>query len=42
MIRTHPQWLRMKALIDEGRIGTLRSIVGILQLSQRRSGEYSK
>ena len=26
MIRSHPQWLRTKALIDEGRIGTLRSV----------------
>jgi predicted dehydrogenase len=26
MIRSHPQWLRTRALIDEGRIGTLRSI----------------
>ncbi|MGC2298625.1 MAG: Gfo/Idh/MocA family oxidoreductase [Acidobacteriaceae bacterium] len=26
MIRSHPQWLRLRALIDEGRIGTLRSI----------------
>jgi predicted dehydrogenase len=26
MIRSHPQWLRLRALLDEGRIGTLRSI----------------
>jgi predicted dehydrogenase len=26
MIRSHPQWLRTRALIDEGRIGTLRSV----------------
>jgi predicted dehydrogenase len=26
MIRCHPQWLRTRALIDEGRIGTLRSV----------------
>ncbi|HVT96964.1 MAG TPA: Gfo/Idh/MocA family oxidoreductase [Acidobacteriaceae bacterium] len=26
MIRSHPQWLRMRALIDEGRIGMLRSV----------------
>ena len=26
MIRSHPQWLRTRALIDEGRIGQLRSI----------------
>jgi predicted dehydrogenase len=28
MVRTHPQWLRAHALIDEGRIGELRSILG--------------
>jgi predicted dehydrogenase len=28
MIRTHPQWLRLRALLDEGRIGQLRSVVG--------------
>ena len=26
MIRSHPQWLRTRALIDEGRIGQLRSV----------------
>jgi predicted dehydrogenase len=26
MIRTHPQWLRAKQLIDEGRIGPLRAV----------------
>ena len=26
MIRCHPQWLRTRALIDEGRIGALRSV----------------
>lgn len=26
MIRSHPQWLRTRALIDEGRIGTLRAV----------------
>ena len=28
MIRSHPQWLRMRALIDEGRIGKLRAVMG--------------
>ncbi|HTB96308.1 MAG TPA: Gfo/Idh/MocA family oxidoreductase [Terracidiphilus sp.] len=28
MVRSHPQWLRMKALIDEGRIGQLRAVMG--------------
>jgi predicted dehydrogenase len=26
MIRSHPQWLRAKQIIDEGRIGTLRAV----------------
>ena len=26
MIRCHPHWLRVRALMDEGRIGTLRSV----------------
>jgi predicted dehydrogenase len=26
MIRSHPQWLRTRALVDEGRIGELRSV----------------
>ncbi len=28
MVRCHPQWVRTKQLIDEGRIGELRSVVG--------------
>lgn len=28
MIRTFPQWLRLRELLDEGRIGPLRSITG--------------
>ena len=28
MIRTHPQWLRVQQLLGEGRIGTLRAVVG--------------
>jgi predicted dehydrogenase len=28
MIRTHPQWLRVQQLLREGRIGTLRAVVG--------------
>ena len=28
MVRSHPQWLRLRALLDEGRIGELRSVVG--------------
>jgi len=28
MIRTYPQWLRLKQLLSEGRIGQLRSIAG--------------
>src|ERR1700692_2219994 len=29
MVRTHPQWLRTRQLIREGRIGKLRSITGL-------------
>ena len=28
MVRSHPQWLRMRALIDQGRIGQLRTVMG--------------
>ena len=28
MIRSYPQWLRVRQLLDEGRVGELRSIVG--------------
>jgi predicted dehydrogenase len=28
MVRCHPQWIRLRELLDEGRIGELRSIVG--------------
>ncbi|HEY6447810.1 MAG TPA: Gfo/Idh/MocA family oxidoreductase [Acidobacteriaceae bacterium] len=29
MIRSHPQWLRARQLIDEGRIGTLRAVTAV-------------
>ena len=28
MIRSHPQWIRLRRLLEEGRIGELRSVVG--------------
>ena len=28
MVRCHPQWLRLRQLLDEGRIGDLRSVTG--------------
>ncbi|MGA1982010.1 MAG: Gfo/Idh/MocA family oxidoreductase [Acidobacteriaceae bacterium] len=28
MVRSHPQWLRLRALLDQGRIGQLRSFSG--------------
>jgi predicted dehydrogenase len=28
MIRSHPQWLRLRELLDAGRIGQLRSVIG--------------
>ena len=28
MVRCHPQWIRLRQLLDEGRIGELRSVLG--------------
>jgi predicted dehydrogenase len=28
MVRLHPQWIRLRELLDEGRIGELRSVIG--------------
>jgi predicted dehydrogenase len=35
MVRTHPQWLRTRELIASGRIGELRSIVGVFSYFNR-------
>src|SRR6202521_3708381 len=35
MVRTHPQWLRTRELIREGRIGDLRAIVGVFSYFNR-------
>jgi predicted dehydrogenase len=35
MVRTHPQWLRTKELIREGRIGELRAVVGVFSYFNR-------
>src|SRR6266705_3255775 len=35
MVRTHPQWLRTRELIRSGRIGVLRSIVGVFSYFNR-------
>ncbi|HZP00814.1 MAG TPA: Gfo/Idh/MocA family oxidoreductase [Terriglobia bacterium] len=35
MVRTHPQWLRTRELIASGRIGQLRSIVGVFSYFNR-------
>ncbi len=35
MVRTHPQWLRIVELIESGRIGELRSIVGFFSYFNR-------
>ena len=29
MVNSHPQWIRLRELLDEGRIGELRSITGV-------------
>ena len=38
MYRFHPQWVRAKALVDEGQIGELRTIQTLLLVLRRRSG----
>jgi predicted dehydrogenase len=35
MVRTHPQWLRVKEIIDSGKIGPLRSIVAYFSYNNR-------
>jgi predicted dehydrogenase len=35
MVKTHPQWLRTKELIREGRIGELRAVVGVFSYFNR-------
>ncbi len=35
MVRTHPQWLRTREIVDSGRIGTLRSIMGFFSYFNR-------
>jgi predicted dehydrogenase len=35
MVRTHPQWLTVKALVAGGRIGEVRSIVGVFSYTNR-------
>jgi predicted dehydrogenase len=35
MVRTHPQWLRTRDLIRDGRIGELRAIVGVFSYFNR-------
>jgi len=35
MVRTHPQWLRTRELVRSGRIGELRSIVGVFSYFNR-------
>ena len=38
MVRTHPQWLRVQALVREGRIGALRSMAGYFSYFNRDAG----
>jgi predicted dehydrogenase len=35
MVRTHPQWLRTREIINSGRIGALRSIMGLFSYFNR-------
>lgn len=38
MVRTHPQWLRARELVVSGRIGQLRSVVGMFSYFNRDAG----
>jgi predicted dehydrogenase len=40
MIECHPQWLRLRELLREGRIGQLRSIAGIYSYSNTNPADY--
>ena len=35
MVRTHPQWLKVKELVSSGRIGEVRSILGVFGYTNR-------
>ncbi len=35
MVRTHPQWLKARELVHEGRLGDLRSILGVFSYFNR-------
>lgn len=35
MVRTHPQWLRAKALVESGELGRLRSVHGVFSYCNR-------
>jgi len=35
MVRTHPQWLKVRELVREGRIGDLRSMLGVFSYVNR-------
>jgi predicted dehydrogenase len=35
MVRTHPQWLRVREIVASGRIGTLRSTIGVFSYYNR-------
>jgi predicted dehydrogenase len=40
MIECHPQWVRLRELIAEGRIGQLRSIAGVYSYSNNNPADY--
>ena len=40
MVRTHPQWLKLRELVQEGAIGELRAVDGRLHLSQHRPQQH--
>jgi predicted dehydrogenase len=39
MVRTHPQWLRVKEIVESGRIGDLRLVAGHFSYYRRDAGD---
>jgi len=39
MVRTHPQWLKVKEIVDSGRIGDLRLVAGHFSYYERDPGD---
>jgi predicted dehydrogenase len=40
MIRSHPQWIRLRELLGQGRVGELRSIIGVFSFFNNDPANY--